>query len=348
MSATGVYRQRPFVPFIPPRRAPLGGAAGSPLVAGTLTRGTITATQIAVTGTAASGGTAPYTYQWHRSTAQGFTPSGGTALAGQTGQNLADTTPAATTVYYYRRVDTDNAAASATTGEAAAALHAGAAVAHGVVGDSIMALTPSGGARNPGQALAAHLAAIAGVRDATVANRAIAGTATADWLPADPSGNLTAAKAAFAAAGATHVHLLLGANDCRLGVGAATYGANLASIAGDLVAAGYTCLLHMTGWIKPGASGMWGPTDSTLLAQYKDQLDALVNGTTILAGDRVLWGMMTDYEGTLTVDGVHPSVAGVETLGEALAKATATALGWIATGTVAGVRRLGMTGGIAG
>ena len=57
--------------------------------------------------TAASGGTGPYTYQWHRSTVSGFTPGGGDALAGQTALTLADTGLTAGTTYYYVLVATD-------------------------------------------------------------------------------------------------------------------------------------------------------------------------------------------------------------------------------------------------
>jgi hypothetical protein len=58
--------------------------------------------------TAATGGTGPYTYQWHRSTVSGFTPGSGDALSGATSLTLADAGPLTPgTTYYYILVVTD-------------------------------------------------------------------------------------------------------------------------------------------------------------------------------------------------------------------------------------------------
>ena len=58
--------------------------------------------------TAATGGTGPYTYQWHRSTVSGFTPGSGDALSGATSLTLADGGPLTPgTTYYYVLVVTD-------------------------------------------------------------------------------------------------------------------------------------------------------------------------------------------------------------------------------------------------
>lgn len=62
-------------------------------------------------------GTPPYTYQWHRSTSAGFTPSGATELAGETSTTLTTTFPTDLEVYYFKVVVTDAAAATAETAE---------------------------------------------------------------------------------------------------------------------------------------------------------------------------------------------------------------------------------------
>lgn len=102
----------------------LGGAldGGTATVTG---RTDITAS---LTGTAASGGTAPYTYQWYRSTTNGFTPGGGNIISGATSQNLSsDTGLSPSTTYYYVRRTTDNAAATADTTQVSTTTYAGAA-----------------------------------------------------------------------------------------------------------------------------------------------------------------------------------------------------------------------------
>lgn len=66
---------------------------------------------------AATGGTGPYTYQWHRSLTSGFSPSGGTAIAGATSLTLDDTGLAPGTQYYYKMVATDSGAVSGTSSQ---------------------------------------------------------------------------------------------------------------------------------------------------------------------------------------------------------------------------------------
>lgn len=77
--------------------------------AGTIALDSKTTTTVNLTCTAASGGTAPYTYQWYRSTSSGFTPGAGNILAGETALTLADTGLTQGTTYYYvlRATDAD-------------------------------------------------------------------------------------------------------------------------------------------------------------------------------------------------------------------------------------------------
>ncbi len=59
--------------------------------------------------TPSSAGTAPYTYQWYRSTLSGFSPGGGTLLSGATSRTLNDTGLIPGTQYYYVNRVTDSA-----------------------------------------------------------------------------------------------------------------------------------------------------------------------------------------------------------------------------------------------
>jgi hypothetical protein len=83
---------------------------------------------ITVTSVAASGGTGPYTYQWHRSTTSGFTPDGTTALTGGTTLTFNDTTAVNNTQYYYKLVATATVGGSATSNQVSALISVPTAV----------------------------------------------------------------------------------------------------------------------------------------------------------------------------------------------------------------------------
>ena len=88
---------------------------GAPLTAGTISVNAVTQTSVALTSSDATGGQAPYSYQWQRSSSQ----SGPfTALSGQMALSISDTglTPGAT--YFYRLVTTDAASVSVSATQA--------------------------------------------------------------------------------------------------------------------------------------------------------------------------------------------------------------------------------------
>lgn len=72
----------------------------------------------------ATAGAAPYTYQWYRSTATGFTPGGGNLIAGATSLSLNDTGLTPSTQYYYKVVATDSGAVAGTSTQLAVATSA--------------------------------------------------------------------------------------------------------------------------------------------------------------------------------------------------------------------------------
>ena len=67
----------------------------------------------------ATGGTAPYTYQWYRSTSSGFSPGSGNIISGATSLTLMDSNLIPNTQYYYKVVATDSGSVSGTSSQLA-------------------------------------------------------------------------------------------------------------------------------------------------------------------------------------------------------------------------------------
>lgn len=87
--------------------------------AGALSQLAVFGTTAQLSSAAATGGTAPYTYQWYRSTTTGFSPGGGNILTGQTALTLNDSGLVPNTVYYYKVVATDSGAVASTSSQLA-------------------------------------------------------------------------------------------------------------------------------------------------------------------------------------------------------------------------------------
>lgn len=83
------------------------------LAAGALSKVQVGQTTANLSSAVATGGTGPYTYQWYRSTTNGFTPGAGNILSGQTALTLNDSGLLGNTTYYYDVVATDSLAATA-------------------------------------------------------------------------------------------------------------------------------------------------------------------------------------------------------------------------------------------
>lgn len=77
------------------------------LTAGTLSQVSVGPTTASLLATAATGGTGPYTYQWHKSTSANFVPGVGNIISGATSLALNDTGLIPGTMYYYNLVATD-------------------------------------------------------------------------------------------------------------------------------------------------------------------------------------------------------------------------------------------------
>ena len=88
-----------------------------PMTVGAISVSSRSNTSISLTTTATVGGSAPYTYQWYRSTTSGFTPGAGNILSGKTSSTLTDTGLTPSTTYYYKFTVTDSLSEVATSSE---------------------------------------------------------------------------------------------------------------------------------------------------------------------------------------------------------------------------------------
>jgi hypothetical protein len=89
------------------------------ITAGSLSQVATASTTITVLGSASTGGVAPVTYQWYRSTTSGFTPGSGNSVSGATSLTLNDSGLIPNTKYYYELVSADSTASLASTSQIA-------------------------------------------------------------------------------------------------------------------------------------------------------------------------------------------------------------------------------------
>lgn len=80
------------------------------ITAGALSQVSVSSTSDSLLATASTGGTAPYSYQWYRSTVTGFSPGSLSAVSGATALSLNDSPLTPGTQYYYKVVVIDSAA----------------------------------------------------------------------------------------------------------------------------------------------------------------------------------------------------------------------------------------------
>ncbi len=87
--------------------------------AGALSQVSVTDRVAKLLSAEATGGTAPYTYQWYRSTITGFSPGGGNIITGATSLSLTDTGLTPGVDYFYKVVATDAGSVSGTSSQLA-------------------------------------------------------------------------------------------------------------------------------------------------------------------------------------------------------------------------------------
>ncbi len=178
----------------------------------------------------------------------------------------------------------------------------------GAIGDSMTYGTNG----NPFAQTAAYLGALG--YSVTPLNRAISGTTTNDWIAG--SSNLTAAIAAFAASGVSWVQVMLGTNDYRplpTPLSVAQHHANMASITGALVAAGFKVVLHKPPFTIPNSIPGVLQTINDPNGYYSQAfaLDMqLVDGVNVFQGDTSAFAYSAQSPTVfLNADGLHPKDA---------------------------------------
>lgn len=196
-----------------------------------------TNTTITIVPGTVSGGTSPYSYELHRSTDPTFTPSGATLIASGSSAPTTDAPPPTkNTTYFYAYKITDSTSPTPQIGyssKIAVALKTRPSIKIAVVGDSISSAggNPADPINSPGATAAAFkadLEAILGC-DITLANYAVSGTQTSDWISG--GAEYIAYQSAIVAFAPDIVLLMLGANDAAVGLRtAAAYQVNMQAI----------------------------------------------------------------------------------------------------------------------
>lgn len=301
-------------------------AAPTGLATGLANLVSATNTTINISCGAGTGGTAPLTYQWYRSTAATFTVGAGTLLSGATSLTLADTASlVADTIYFYVCRVTDAVAATADSRRVAGVLKA-TTLNIGFIGDSITYGQGLSAGQSPPDQISGILTKLYKNRVVNTYNQGHPGASTADWLGG--SSYLTTAKSAFSAGGVTHVHIMLGVNDAvaAAGISAAQFKTNLQNIIADLTGAGYVVILSYPTFHIVGASGIIDATYVDKLASYKVQIDSVVNGTNVLRGDVLACEYFVLNQSEYSGDNVHPNSTGALSLAQMWARAIDRAL----------------------
>ena len=312
-----------------------------------LTSATPTTFNLSVT---ASNGTLSYSYQWYRSSTGGFTAGSTYAIAGATNSTLSDTPPS-NGPWFYRAVVTDTGNSTATTSILGLTLQNPTITNNSVVdsmssnfsilaiGDSITYGNGLSAGQDPPSKMDTALTSMYGTRSVNILNQGHSGSKTADWLSGAGSGYLNTAISAAQSASpaATIAIIMLGANDAATSnhVSSTTYISNISSIISSLFSNGFTkVIINYPTYIPAGAnSNATDETATNLTNQYMAKLDTIVNGTTIVAGDKVAYGYFQDYLTSLQADQTHPNANGALALGNMWATATAKAIGLSLTAT---------------
>ncbi len=145
----------------------------------------------------------------------------------------------------------------------------------------------------------------------TSTNRGISGSSTSDWAAGGT--DLTAAMSAFATAGVTIVHIMLGTNDVRTpnSFTPAQHFTNMRGIVLALVAAGYKVVISKPLYTVPNAmpgTPDWPNDPNSVYLEYFTLDMQLVDGIRIFKGDTGGYEISSLSPTTfLASDGVHPA-----------------------------------------
>ena len=289
----------------------------TPLTAGTASLTSRSPLKANVNTTAPTNGTGTgYTYQWQVST-DGTTYNN---VAGATNASLAYTA-SSDGIYYLRCNYSDSGAGSATSNVLTLTI---AAAYFGLlfVGDSITYGDATGNGTsqlNPTvpDTVASTLGSLFGYRMIDYSNQGHNGAKASDWQPGSGYYNTAIAAGNAFSANLTkrYAVVMFGANEMGASVSKATYKANLLSLINGLISNGYTVILNAPLW-----SNKTGYQNLSLISQYRDACNELVNGTTILQGDTNGYNYFLNHSSEL-VDLLHPNQTGAANYGVLIANA---------------------------
>jgi lysophospholipase L1-like esterase len=295
-------------------------------------------------------------HQWHSSTTPNFSTSGGTAIGGATSSTYT-ATPTGTQTYY-RCVVTDNASATVTSFQRAVlSQFTNQPLTVVAIGDS------TGNSPSPDDGWPVALCDLLrerGYANATPINKCVSGSATSTWNTGGT--NMNAVDTAVAAiVGNWICCITIGINDAQGGEAAATFGSQLSTMISHVLGlVGATSqgplavYVSYPTWREPGfysGGTTFDESTSVLLPQYNSQVDALINGTTIKAGDLSTVFIMNEFPNTYLIDEsgsstgvgrIHPNEAGRNLMAEATAQAVAPVTTGGAGGAVFSRVKLGM------
>lgn len=284
------------------------------LTTGTANVPTATDTQVNLSASAATGGAGSYTYRWHRSETQGFTPDGSNTLSALGAYlSFADTTAVSGKLYYYALESYDG------TDTVYSAQVAGRLwkpeIKLGFIGDSI-----TGGYDGqadlypPGVQVGVFYSNFDPERIVSITHGDLSqygGTLATplsghvDWQPGGALYDNT--KAAFTSAGVTHVIVTLGTNDALYGVAAADYGTAIGNIVADLVTSGFKVIVNCPTGQNPAFPGL--PVDTTgLIADYPAQIKTVIAanpGNAFLGDEQMRYRLLEHPELWISSDGTH-------------------------------------------
>lgn len=265
-----------------------------------------------VNASAPLGGVAPYSYQWHRSTTSGFTPSGGTAIAGGTTRAFQDTGLLPGTTYYYKLVVTDDAAATATSNEVSITTLAAGTLIVSFLGDSITYGTGAVSPGIPAVNVCCEAMTTAGYITSPLNCGRPATSASGDWLDGAP--NLEDHEAA------DYIQIALGTNNALNLQGVETFSAGLTDLIQaclDTYPDVHYIIVQTVAWAS--SSGSWGGAPAQALrVEYNDAIPDIV--ASFAGTGKVILGS-TDIHDYFEAhpeelyDGIHPSNDGHVSLG---------------------------------
>jgi hypothetical protein len=281
----------------------------------------------------ASGGVTPYTYAWHASATPNFTPDGSTLIAGQTGVNLTLAVTAARR--FVRNIATDAQSTAVTSYQRTVESAKDNVISVARIGDSTSDL-PTGATCIDYAIL--QLRTQGGFTDIIKINKSVGGTSTTEWLPG------TAAMNAFdasitAATTRVIVSIGLGVNDAQFHHSSSLYISQLTTIINHVL--GLTnangdhplfVVVDYPTWREPGfyvGATTFDEVYSTFIFDYCTAIDTIINGATIVAGNKTSLDLFAEYPTTyMDLDGgpgqvgfIHPNAAGAEAMGFEIAHA---------------------------